>query len=53
MNIKDDVSEENISSIIMKFKWVGNDMFKIISKTGMEKLVDIGTDFRQEQFNQI
>ena len=35
-----------------KFKWVGDEMFKVLNNTGMEKLVDIGTDFKQEQFNQ-
>jgi len=31
----------------LKFKWVGNDMFKVLNNTGMEKLVDIGTEFKQ------
>jgi len=48
MNYQNDPEE-----VLLKFKWVGNDMFKIINKSGMEKLVDIGTEFRQEQFNQI
>ena len=31
--------------VILRFKWVGNDKIKIISKTGMEKLVDVGLNF--------
>ena len=31
-----------------KFKWVGDEMFKVLNNTGMEKLVDIGTEFKQE-----
>ena len=43
----------NFAEMILKFKWVNDDMFKIINKEGMEKIVDISTDFRQENFNQI
>lgn len=53
MDIKKDQSSQRISEIVMRFKWVGNDMFKIINQSGMEKLVDVGTDFKQEQFNKI
>lgn len=38
---------------VLKFRWVGNDAFKIISKTGMEKLISVNSDFPQEQFNQV
>jgi hypothetical protein len=34
-----------------KLKWVGNTMLKVINNEGMEKLIDIGTDFTQEQYN--
>jgi hypothetical protein len=38
----------NPEEAILKFAWVGNNMFKIINNEGMEKLVDIGTEFQQE-----
>jgi hypothetical protein len=44
---------QNSGEMILKFKWVSDDMFKILSKEGMEKIVDISTDFRQENFNQV
>jgi len=31
----------------LKFKWIGNEMLRVINDDGMEKLVDIGTDFQQ------
>lgn len=29
-----------------KFKWIGDEMFKVLNSTGIEKLVDIGTEFK-------
>lgn len=60
--IRDTFTEDEIHSIpnylmrfdkdpeeaILKFSWVGNNMFKIINESGMEKLIDIGTEFKQE-----
>ena len=45
--------EETPEEILLKFKWVGNDMIKLINREGVEKLVDIGLNFRQENFNTI
>jgi len=45
--------KNNPEEAILRFKWVGNTQFAILSKSGMEKLVDIGTNFRQEEFHQI
>jgi hypothetical protein len=28
-----------------KMQWIGNEMIRIINDEGMEKLIDIGTDF--------
>lgn len=35
---------------IIRMKWVGNDKIKIISQSGMEKLVDVGLNFTQDAF---
>lgn len=45
--------EDNPAEMMHKFKWVSDDMFKVINKEGMEKIVDINThvDFRQENFS--
>jgi len=37
--------------VLRGFKWLGNDMLKIINASGNEKLVDVGTDFKQIEFN--
>ena len=36
-----------------KFKWIGNEMLRIVNRDGMEKLVDIGTDFQEYGFNHV
>lgn len=40
--------------MLLRFKWVGSDMIKIINREGQEKLIYTGTDeFEQLAFNQI
>lgn len=51
MNFKYD--NETAEEKIKKVKWVGSDMLKILNQDGMEKLVDIGQDFKQINFNYI
>ena len=37
----------------MRFKWIGDEMLRVINEDGIEKLVDIGTEFSQVAFNKI
>ena len=39
--------------MMYKFKWIGNEMLRVLDQYGMESLVDIGQDFMQLEFNQI
>ena len=44
---------EDPEEMMLKFKWVSNDMFKVINTEGIEKLVDTGAGFKQENFNKV
>jgi hypothetical protein len=42
---------ENMKHVINRFSWINNDMIKIISKDGIERLIDIKQNFKEIQFN--
>mmetsp|Transcript_24585 Transcript_24585/g.38154 ORF Transcript_24585/g.38154 Transcript_24585/m.38154 type:complete len:357 (-) Transcript_24585:2032-3102(-) len=48
MHYNDDPKE-----MMLKFKWVNNDMFKVINSEGIEKLVTAGGNFKQDNFNKV
>jgi hypothetical protein len=42
---------EDMKHVINRFAWVDNETIKIISKDGIERLINISNDFKEIQFN--